>query len=159
MDSAYRTPLQDYEISRSWNKGRISSNTSARIRWKKEKLIKWVKGKLFKEKFLSTTFRRFYDIFAECDSDILIEIWSLWVKPHWTKKDISDGRNTTIPSPFPTRWVLPSLVLRFHFSFAGCGRSGYEIRHSVTRPKRVCASQKGMVFRSWALSRVYNFTV
>ena len=32
MDSAYRTRLQDYEISRSWNKGRISSNTSARIR-------------------------------------------------------------------------------------------------------------------------------
>ena len=61
------------------------------------------------------------------------------------------------PAPLPTRWVLPSLVLKSHFSFAGCGTSGYEIRHLVTRPKRVCASQQGMVFRVLNLKQGIQF--
>ena len=61
------------------------------------------------------------------------------------------------PPPSPTRWVLPNLVLKSHFSFAGCGRSGYEIRHLVTRPKRVCAAEKGMVFRVLNLKQGIQF--
>ena len=87
-------------------------------------------------------------------------------KKSLNKEDISNdrnGRNTTIPPltplppPLPTRWVLPNLVLKSHFSFAGCGRSGYEIRHLVTRPKRVCAAEKGMVFRVLNLKQGIQF--
>ena len=61
------------------------------------------------------------------------------------------------PPPLPTRWVLPNLVLKSHFSFAGCGRSGHEIRHLVTWPKRVCAAEQGMVFRVLNLKQGIQF--
>ena len=77
-----------------------------------------------------------------------------------------DGRNGRIttcpplnprPPPPPTRWLLQNLVLKSHFSFAGCGRSGYEIRHLVTWPKRVCADEQGMVFRVLNLKQGIQF--
>ena len=61
------------------------------------------------------------------------------------------------PPPGAPRWVLPNLVLKSHFSFAGCGRSGHEIRHLVTWPKRVCAAEQGMVFRVLNLKQGMQF--
>ena len=71
----------------------------------------------------------------------------------------SKHHNPTSPKPPPltTRWVLPNLVLKSHFSFAGCGRSGHEIRHLVTWPKRVCAAEQGMVFRVLNLKQGIQF--